>query len=296
MLWKESALRFTSILAHIWGAKNSKMQQYLGINAFCTVQQSFVLMYEYTGWRCSFPPPANHHNVACSSPGIELRSSTSERLPSESMFEALVSWFFIFVFLLLQLVHASFITSHYLLVFWVPFVQKASFLEEWLKGLCSSVKDISGPTESENLSAGNQKKEIISKSLLSLIEVFESMNHHATAQKFKVLLQSVQQWFPKTVTTHTYMVDLNPAYHLEFLVEEFGCSWIVQIERWQIDTHTQARLSRLSFWSLSPLEITVSFCWLFHPFCLSPVKAHMRVVDLSMKFVRIQTEHLGMKK
>ncbi|XP_031397671.1 HEAT repeat-containing protein 6 isoform X2 [Punica granatum] len=71
-------------------------------------------------------------------------------------------------------------------------VKKASFLEEWLKGLCSSVKDISAPTEIESVNTVNQKKEVISKALRSLTEVFEGMNHHATAQKFEVLYQSIQ--------------------------------------------------------------------------------------------------------
>ncbi|KAK4769164.1 hypothetical protein SAY86_027314 [Trapa natans] len=67
-------------------------------------------------------------------------------------------------------------------------LKKASFLEEWLKGLCSSMNDVTSPTDSEN-----QKKAIITQALLSLIDIFESTNHPATAQKIKILYHSVQQ-------------------------------------------------------------------------------------------------------
>ncbi|KAL3743793.1 hypothetical protein ACJRO7_018975 [Eucalyptus globulus] len=70
-------------------------------------------------------------------------------------------------------------------------VKKASFLEEWLKALCSSLKETRSHCEVEDISVENQKKEIISKALRSLVEVYESGNHHATAEKFKVLHEMI---------------------------------------------------------------------------------------------------------
>ncbi|XP_030454052.1 uncharacterized protein LOC115675496 isoform X1 [Syzygium oleosum] len=71
-------------------------------------------------------------------------------------------------------------------------VKKSAFLEEWLKALCSSLKETSTHSEVEDISVENQKKEIISKALRSLVEVYESGNHHTTAEKFKVLHEMIR--------------------------------------------------------------------------------------------------------
>ncbi|XP_021667180.2 uncharacterized protein LOC110655247 isoform X3 [Hevea brasiliensis] len=65
-------------------------------------------------------------------------------------------------------------------------VKKASFLEDWLKGLCSTLGETSSPE------TGSQKKQVISKAIHSLIEVYESNNHRAIAQKFEKLNNSMQ--------------------------------------------------------------------------------------------------------
>ncbi|OMP02756.1 hypothetical protein COLO4_10863 [Corchorus olitorius] len=51
--------------------------------------------------------------------------------------------------------------------------QKASFLEDWFKRLCSSVRETSAQSEIESDSLGNQKKEMISRAIQSLIAVYE---------------------------------------------------------------------------------------------------------------------------
>ncbi|GLT64682.1 hypothetical protein SLA2020_371600 [Shorea laevis] len=71
-------------------------------------------------------------------------------------------------------------------------VKKASFLEEWFKKLCSSLEEAGAELDFERQSIGNQKKEMISKALRSLIEVYEGRNHHTIAQKFEKLDCSMQ--------------------------------------------------------------------------------------------------------
>ncbi|KAJ4711744.1 HEAT repeat-containing protein 6 [Melia azedarach] len=71
-------------------------------------------------------------------------------------------------------------------------VKKSSFLEEWFKGLCLSLKKTGIQVECENSSVGNQKKEIISKAIRSLIEVYEDRNQHAIAKKFEMLNSSIE--------------------------------------------------------------------------------------------------------
>ncbi|EEF43498.1 conserved hypothetical protein [Ricinus communis] len=68
-------------------------------------------------------------------------------------------------------------------------VKKAPFLEEWLKVLCFSLGETSGKPEVGNSIA---KKQVISEAINSLIKVFESKNHHAIAQKFEKLEESIQ--------------------------------------------------------------------------------------------------------
>ncbi|XVE64543.1 hypothetical protein DITRI_Ditri07aG0108700 [Diplodiscus trichospermus] len=70
-------------------------------------------------------------------------------------------------------------------------VKKATFLEDWFKMLHSSVWEASAQTEIESDSVGNQKKEMISKALQSLIEVYEGKNQHTISQKFKMLKSSI---------------------------------------------------------------------------------------------------------
>uniref|UniRef100_A0A6M2EBA4 DUF4042 domain-containing protein n=1 Tax=Populus davidiana TaxID=266767 RepID=A0A6M2EBA4_9ROSI len=70
-------------------------------------------------------------------------------------------------------------------------VKKAPFLEEWLKGLCSSLGETSSQSEAGS-SIEDQKKHMISKAIQSLIEVYESRNHQSVAQKFEELSNSIQ--------------------------------------------------------------------------------------------------------
>jgi predicted component of type VI protein secretion system len=73
----------------------------------------------------------------------------------------------------------------------VCFTQKAPFLEEWFKGLCSSLWETGSQSEAGS-SIGDQKKHMISKAIQSLIEVYESRNHQLVAQKFEELSNSIQ--------------------------------------------------------------------------------------------------------
>lgn len=70
-------------------------------------------------------------------------------------------------------------------------VKKAPFLEEWFKGLCSSLGETGSQSEAGS-SIGDQKKHMISKAIQSLIEVYESRNHQLVAQKFEELSNSIQ--------------------------------------------------------------------------------------------------------
>ncbi|XP_022762497.1 putative uncharacterized protein DDB_G0272456 [Durio zibethinus] len=66
-------------------------------------------------------------------------------------------------------------------------VKKASFLEDWFKMPYSSLGEASAQTGIESDSVGNQKKEVISKAIQSLIEVYEGKNQNTISQKFKKL-------------------------------------------------------------------------------------------------------------
>ncbi|KAJ7015182.1 hypothetical protein NC653_004479 [Populus alba x Populus x berolinensis] len=70
-------------------------------------------------------------------------------------------------------------------------VKKAPFLEEWFKGLCSSLGETSSQSEAGS-SIEDQKKHMISKAIQSLIEVYKSRNHQSVAQKFEELSNSIQ--------------------------------------------------------------------------------------------------------
>ncbi|CAI0408973.1 unnamed protein product [Linum tenue] len=65
-------------------------------------------------------------------------------------------------------------------------VKKGSYLEEWFKLLCSSLVETSSQLEDENAIA-SRKKLMIFKAIQSLIQVYESSNHQALAEKFKKL-------------------------------------------------------------------------------------------------------------
>ncbi|XP_058084805.1 uncharacterized protein LOC131232528 isoform X2 [Magnolia sinica] len=78
-------------------------------------------------------------------------------------------------------------------------VKKASFLEEWLKALCSSLADEvcdqpkTEATSTENQRGGStssiQKKAMVSKAIRSLLQVYESSNHHQSiARRFEKLV------------------------------------------------------------------------------------------------------------
>ncbi|XP_031094137.1 HEAT repeat-containing protein 6 [Ipomoea triloba] len=62
--------------------------------------------------------------------------------------------------------------------------KKSSFLEEWFKGLCLSLRESNNELEAEYTSNAEQKKDIICRAIKSLIEVFEAHNLQAIAQKF----------------------------------------------------------------------------------------------------------------
>ncbi|KAK3025162.1 hypothetical protein RJ639_043048 [Escallonia herrerae] len=71
-------------------------------------------------------------------------------------------------------------------------VKKASFLEEWLTKLCSCMGETSTRFEGIHNPTWNQKKEVIAKAIKSLVEVYESRNHHAIALRFDKLENSMQ--------------------------------------------------------------------------------------------------------
>ncbi|KAG6605627.1 HEAT repeat-containing protein 6, partial [Cucurbita argyrosperma subsp. sororia] len=64
-------------------------------------------------------------------------------------------------------------------------VKKATFLEEWFKVLCSSIGERSNWRDGEDNSINNQKREMISKALRSLIEVYTSSSCSAISQRFE---------------------------------------------------------------------------------------------------------------
>eukprot|EP00268_Persea_americana_P055746 TRINITY_DN6503_c1_g1_i7.p1 TRINITY_DN6503_c1_g1~~TRINITY_DN6503_c1_g1_i7.p1 ORF type:complete len:229 (+),score=44.97 TRINITY_DN6503_c1_g1_i7:2159-2845(+) len=75
-------------------------------------------------------------------------------------------------------------------------VKKASFLEEWLKSLCSSLvcevgdqPPVEATTHDQNdgLVSSMQKKDMILKAIRSLLQVYETSNHPRIAQRFEKL-------------------------------------------------------------------------------------------------------------
>lgn len=57
--------------------------------------------------------------------------------------------------------------------------------------LCSSLGETSAQSEFESIYLGDQKKEMISKALRSLIEVFKGRRHHSMVQKLEKLDSSI---------------------------------------------------------------------------------------------------------
>ncbi|KAL8459743.1 hypothetical protein ACS0TY_037015 [Phlomoides rotata] len=67
-------------------------------------------------------------------------------------------------------------------------IKKASFLEIWIRDLCSSLGDTSNETRHLSL---DQKKEVVSRTIQSLIKVYESSNHRLIAQRFDGMARSL---------------------------------------------------------------------------------------------------------
>lgn len=70
-------------------------------------------------------------------------------------------------------------------------IKKATFFEEWFKVLCASLGEISTQSEADSSSNKSQKTEIVCKAIKSLVDLYEAMNHHAIAERFKKLLNSI---------------------------------------------------------------------------------------------------------
>lgn len=70
--------------------------------------------------------------------------------------------------------------------------KKASFLEEWLKRLCSTLEERSIQLESEEKTYLNEKREFVARVLQSLIKVFEDSNFNGIAPRFHQLLSGMQ--------------------------------------------------------------------------------------------------------
>lgn len=68
-------------------------------------------------------------------------------------------------------------------------VKKATFLEGWFKELCNLC---SLTTTATTGIVGNQKKEMISKALRALIEVYQDRNQLAIAHRFEELDSSIR--------------------------------------------------------------------------------------------------------
>ncbi|KZV33103.1 HEAT repeat-containing protein 6 [Dorcoceras hygrometricum] len=63
-------------------------------------------------------------------------------------------------------------------------VRKAVFLELWVNGLCSSLRDASTTgDQTKNMEYKDQKKEVVSRTVESLIEVYERCNNHHIAKR-----------------------------------------------------------------------------------------------------------------
>ncbi|CAA0838457.1 ARM repeat superfamily protein [Striga hermonthica] len=71
-------------------------------------------------------------------------------------------------------------------------VKKASFLEVWIKDLCSSLGETSNSfDEAKHVVSMKQKRDTIMRTIRSLIDVYECCNHRQIAQKFDRLTTSL---------------------------------------------------------------------------------------------------------
>lgn len=68
------------------------------------------------------------------------------------------------------------------------YVKKASILEDWLKGLCSSIGSM---IDAQDKSIADRKKVMISSAIQSLIEVYRDKQEFAIAQKFEELKNNI---------------------------------------------------------------------------------------------------------
>lgn len=76
----------------------------------------------------------------------------------------------------------------------MEFLQKASFLEEWLRGLCVTLKEednASGSSSSTSTSGEKQKKELICKAIRSLASSLEAGRIPEVALKLQELDSNV---------------------------------------------------------------------------------------------------------
>lgn len=76
------------------------------------------------------------------------------------------------------------------------YVKKASILEDWFTGLCSSVEDV------QDKSIADRKKTMISSAIESLIEVYKEKQQYAVAQKFEELKNNIWRWSCKKRMVH----------------------------------------------------------------------------------------------
>ncbi|KAK6115494.1 hypothetical protein DH2020_007763 [Rehmannia glutinosa] len=76
-------------------------------------------------------------------------------------------------------------------------VKKASFLEVWIEDLCSSLGDTNkwdtnkSPDEVKHVVSMDPKRDVIFRTIQSLIDVYESSNHRLIAQRFDRLTSSL---------------------------------------------------------------------------------------------------------
>jgi hypothetical protein len=73
-------------------------------------------------------------------------------------------------------------------LFFFIYVKKASFLEDWLNGLCSSVGDM---IDVQDKSVADRKKVMISSAIQSLIEVYKEKQQYSITQKFEALKNNI---------------------------------------------------------------------------------------------------------
>lgn len=70
-------------------------------------------------------------------------------------------------------------------------IKKASFLEEWIQVLCTSLGDATPQLDAEHSATRNHKKQVIFKAVQSLIAVYDGRNHHGIARRFDKLVNRI---------------------------------------------------------------------------------------------------------